>query len=67
MALPDVTAMGDLPLGVHGATLSEITQRFGAGSVRRRLLAMRLRRVHEIVQSTGRLARFIVFGSFITD
>ena len=67
MTLPDVTGIGDLPLGVHRATLSEITQRFGVGSGRRRLLAMRLRRVYEIAQSTGRLARFVLFGSFITD
>lgn len=67
MALPEVTGMGDLPVGVHDATLSEIMWRFGVGSGRRKLLALRLRRVYEIAQSTGRLARFVVFGSFITS
>ena len=66
MALPGVTGVGDLPVGLHKATLAEITQRFGTDSGRRKLLALRLRRVYEIAQSTGRLARFVVFGSFIT-
>ena len=38
----------------------------GPGRDRRKLLALRLRRVYEIAQRTGRLARFVVFGSFIT-
>ena len=67
MALPDVTGIGDLPLGVHRATLSEITDRFGVGSDRRRVLVMRLHRVYQIAHGTDRLARFVVFGSFITD
>ena len=66
MALPEVTGIGDLPVGVHDATLSEAIRRFGAGSGRRRLQALRLRRVYEIARNTGRLARFVVFGSFIT-
>jgi len=67
MALPDVTGMGDLPVGVHDATLSEIMRRFGIDSGQRKLMALRLRRVYEIAQSTGQLARFVVFGSFITS
>ena len=67
MALPDVTEIGDLPIGVHTATLSEATQRFGVESGRRQHLAQRLRRVFEIAQGTGHVARFVVFGSFITS
>ena len=65
--LPELTGVGDLPVGVHDATLSEIARRFGTGSDRRKRLALRLRRAYEIAQNTGRLGRFVVFGSFITN
>ncbi len=65
--LPQLTEIGDLPVGVHKATLGETIQRFGVGSDRRKLLALRLRRIHGIAQSTRRLARFVVFGSFLTS
>lgn len=65
--LPPFTHTGDLPVGVHGASLGEFVARFGAGSPRRRLLALRLERIHQIALQTGHLARFIVFGSFVTD
>jgi hypothetical protein len=67
MPLPSVTDSGDLPVGVHVATLTEIIDRFGTASDRRRLLALRLGRIHGIAMRTGHLARFIVFGSFITS
>ena len=56
---------GDLPPGVHTATLGEIQGRF-AGTPRRAVIARRLERIHSLARSTGHLARFIVFGSFIT-
>jgi hypothetical protein len=65
--LPPFTHTGDLPVGVHGASLSEVVARFGAGSTRRRLLALRLERIHQIALQTGHLARFVVFGSFVTE
>jgi len=58
--------MGDLPTGVHRATLRETLGRFGKGSRQRLAVAQRLERVYEIGKSTGHLARFIVFGSFVT-
>jgi hypothetical protein len=66
MALPAFNDDGDLPPGVHRATLSEVLERFGQGSVQRCAVADRLKRVYELVASTGHLARFVVFGSFIT-
>jgi hypothetical protein len=66
MALPAFNADGDLPPGVHRATLTEVLERFGQGSVQRRAVADRLRRVYQLVVSTGLLARFVVFGSFVT-
>lgn len=67
MSLPDFTATGDLPVGVHTASLAEMVSRFGTGSNRRKLLAIRLERIYQITAQTGYLARFVVFGSFITE
>ena len=66
MALPAFNEAGDLPPGVHGATLSEVLERFGQGSVQRCAVADRLNRLYQLAASTGQLARFVVFGSFVT-
>lgn len=67
MALPDFTEFGDLPPGVHPASLAETVARFAAGSDRRKLLGARLQRTYHLASQTGHLARFVVFGSFVTD
>jgi len=67
MPLPPLTQTGDLPLGVHRASLPEICERFGAGSRRRMALADRLERIYRLARATQQLARFVVFGSFVTD
>ena len=67
MPLPEYAESGDLPVGVHRATLAEILDRFGSSSDRRKLLALRLKRVHDVATQTGHLVRFVVFGSFVTD
>ena len=67
MPIADFTETGDLPPGVHAATLSEVFLRFGTGSTRRRLLARRLERIHRFAVETSHLLRFAVFGSFITS
>jgi hypothetical protein len=64
--LPAFNEEGDLPPGVHRATLSDVLKRFGQGSVRRCAVAARLSRLHQLAVATGQLARFVVFGSFIT-
>lgn len=66
MALPALNLEGDLPVGVHRATLSEVLQSFSFGSARRQMVADRLIRIYELAVSTGHLSRFIVFGSFVT-
>ena len=48
MSLPDFTTTGDLPVGVHTASLVETVSRFGTGSHRRKLLAIRLERIYQI-------------------
>src|SRR5262245_37116608 len=66
MALPAFNEEGDLPPGVHCATLPEVLARFGQGSVQRRAVADRLKRIYQLVDSTGTLTRFVFFGSFVT-
>ena len=67
MPLPSLTSAGDLPLGVHSATLREVLDRFGAGSRQRAAVAERLERIYRMARDTGHLARFVVFGSFVTE
>ena len=67
MVLPEFTKTGDLPVGVHAASLAETVARFGTNSDQRKRLARRLKLVHQLASETGHLARFAVFGSFITE
>ena len=55
-----------MPVGVHQATLAEIVQHFGGGTLQRQMVARRVERIYKLALGTGQLARFIVFGSFIT-
>jgi hypothetical protein len=66
MALPTFTETGDLPLGVHQASLREVSNRFGGGSRQRIAVADRLERIYRLARGTGHLARLVVFGSFVT-
>jgi len=66
MALPDFNQNGDLPPGVYRATLAEVLARFGSGLPQRWLVARRLERVFKLAFRTGKVARFVVFGSFVT-
>ena len=63
---PEFDQNGDLPLGIHQATLAEAVQHFGTGTVQRRLLGRRLERIYKLALSTGQVLRFVVFGSFVT-
>jgi hypothetical protein len=67
VSLPALRENGDLPPGLHPASLREVLDRFGVGSDRRKALALRLARVHRVAQASGRLERFVVFGSFVTN
>jgi len=67
MPVPPFEVTGDLPIGIHPATLQELTDHFGTRNVRRRVLITRLERIYRVAAATGKVARFIVFGSFITD
>lgn len=67
MPLPTIIETGDLPQGVHRASLEEVLSLFGEGTVQRKLVGMRLRRVYELAIAARHVKRFIVFGSFVTS
>jgi hypothetical protein len=66
-AFPDFNSSGDLPPGLHRGSLAAVLAHFVGGSEQRRIVAQRLERIHRLAIGTGALARFIIFGSFITD
>ena len=66
MSLPQFDASGDLPVGIHCATLNQVIQRFGAGGVLRQASTLRLSHVYDLAKRTGHLQQFIIFGSYVT-
>jgi hypothetical protein len=66
MPLPPFDHRGDLPEGVHRAALDEVLARFGQDTPQRQLVTARLLRVYELARKTGKLERFIIFGSYVT-
>src|SRR5947208_1860209 len=67
MPLPPFNEAGDLPEGIHSATMEEIFARFASGSDRRREVTARLERIIGLALGTGALDRLIIFGSYITS
>ena len=65
-SLPPLGKDGDLPLGIYRTTLRETLGRFGKGSWQRVAVAQRLERIYRFSVGTGQLARFVVFGSFVS-
>lgn len=65
-SLPRRGRDGDLPPGIYRATLRETLGRFGKGSWQRVAVAQRLERIYRVSVGTGQVARFVLFGSFIT-
>jgi len=53
-------------VSIYRATLSEVIAHIGMGTLQWRLVAQRLARIYTLARSTGQLARFIIFGSFVT-
>jgi hypothetical protein len=67
MPLPDFNEFGDLPEGIHPASLAEVVARFGSGTPQRVAVTDRLRRIYQLVAATGYLDRLVVFGSYVSD
>jgi hypothetical protein len=66
VVIPPFDSFGDLPVGIHQATLAEVMGRFGTGTGQRKVVASRLDRVCRVAWATGHVARLVVFGSFVT-
>ncbi len=66
MIFPDFNENGDLPVGIYEATLQEVLEHFGQGSLQRQVVAKRLAKIYDLADSTGKLSRFIIYGSFVT-
>ncbi|MGH8065147.1 MAG: DUF6932 family protein [Candidatus Entotheonellia bacterium] len=66
MLWPDFNALGDLPIGIHRATIAEVIAHFGHGTAQRVAITARLERLYELVRRTGHMQRFIIFGSYVT-
>jgi hypothetical protein len=66
--LPDYDDKGDLPAGIHPATLADVEQRFGRFTVsdRRVSLFAKLNQVVELAKASGIAERIIIAGSFVT-
>jgi hypothetical protein len=66
MSLPEFNEQGDLPVGVHHATLDEVLTLFGHGTPQRQVVTAQLVRIYELARATGKLLRFVIFGSYVT-
>jgi len=67
MMMPPFNAQGDLPPGVHQATLVEVVERFGQGTPERIRVTERLQQVIALAHGTGKLERVFIWGSYATD
>jgi hypothetical protein len=64
--IPDFTADGVVPSGVHPATLAEIRDRFGGSSELRRAQMESIGWMIDLAVRAG-VQRIILNGSFVTD
>jgi hypothetical protein len=65
MPMPEFNEIGDLPSGVHRATLREVLDRFGGQTLKRCRASETLAKIYETV-SGFKLERFIIYGSYVT-
>ena len=64
--IPEFNDRGYLPLGVRGATMDEIAERFGRPSELRRVQMESLRWLVDLARRAG-VRRIVINGSFVTD
>src|SRR5919109_3246990 len=60
MPLPQLNDAGELPAGVHQATMDEVLAQFGSGSAQRQAVTARLRRIYDLARATRKLERLIL-------
>lgn len=66
MSIPTLTATGELPPGIHMATIGEVESAFGQSSDRRRLLLKGLKEAMAVFK-VANVSKIFVDGSFTTD
>jgi hypothetical protein len=66
MPLPPFNNAGELPEGVHPATLDEVLTQFGGSTPQRQAVTARLRRIYQLASATGKLTCLVIFGSYVT-
>lgn len=65
--IPKLEKSGNLPKGVHKATLDAVREIFGTSSAKRKWLIRNLEKIIELAKSTGSLERVIIWGSFVSN
>jgi hypothetical protein len=63
MSIPTLTATGELPPGIHTATITEVESVFGQASDRSQLLLKGLREAIELFQQAN-VSKIFIDGSF---
>jgi len=67
MPLPEFDEFGDLPQGIHSASLADVVAHFGTGTAQRVAVTVRLERICQLAVATGYLDRVLLFGSYVSD
>ena len=67
MPLPNLNHEGELPEGIHPATIDEVLSQFGGGTERRMIATEHLKRIYELAKETEYLQQLLIFGSYITS
>jgi predicted nucleotidyltransferase len=66
MPLPPLNREGELPEGVHHATMDEVLTQFGGSMPQRQAVTARLQRIYQLASARGKLTRLVIFGSYVT-
>lgn len=66
MPIPNLASNGELPPGVHEASLEELEQMFGSSNDRRKLLMKGLYGAVDVLK-VGGVGKIFIDGSFTTD
>jgi len=64
--IPEFNVDGNLPEGIHSGSAEEFLDRFATHSARRKWLGERLKEIFAVANSTGKIERIFVWGSFVT-
>jgi hypothetical protein len=66
--IPELNAQGYLPPGIHRATLSELEDKFGRSTAKRREIMLNLHSLIELLEKhRHHVLRLLIDGSFITS